>query len=52
MFEAITMYTLDGTDYFELMNGEVLIHRLEHDEAIIEVPDHNLPISHWLLEEK
>ena len=49
-FESIMMYTLDGTDYIEFTDGEIIIHRLEHDDAIISAPEPQEKITHWLLE--
>ncbi len=52
MLESVTFWTLDGTDYIEIENGNIVIHRLDTANAAIEVPEEcfNGEEGHWLLE--
>ena len=49
MFESITMFTIDGTDYLEFKDGEVIIHRLDQSDTLVEAPSIDNNEWHWLL---
>ena len=50
MLENVTIWTIDGVDYFEFIGDKVVIHRLETADAKVEAPK-KIIAHHWLLED-
>lgn len=52
MLENITFWTLDGRDYIEFEGDKIIIHRLDTEDATIDVnaQDSNNEGGHWLLD--
>jgi hypothetical protein len=50
MLESVTIWTVDGVDYFEFKGEEIVIHRLDTADAKVE-PQKEKIAHHWLLED-